>query len=190
MKIVLIRHGESEANVLARENSGFCCGRWDCDLTEKGIEQAGSLKTCAEVLGADAIFCSPLKRARQTAAGFADRDVILDDRIVERTLGDFDGKWNYELIKVDAYKKYFTDDLKDNFRSSFTVATPNGESYDDVVKRVTPFLDELKQSSYNKVVVVSHVIAIRCMLKVLEDLTEKETITLKVRQCEPISIII
>ena len=186
MEFVFIRHGESEANVLAKNNGGFCCGRWDCDLTEKGKEQAKRLRGCADIKDADAVFCSPLKRSRQTAAGFTDNDVIIDDRITERTLGDFDGKWNYDLIRINEYKKYFNKDLKDTFRGSFTARTPNGESYVDVVNRVTSFIKEISGKNYKKVVVVSHVIAIRCMLKVIANLSEEETISLKIKQCEPI----
>ena len=54
MKLVFVRHGESEANVLARgSGGGFCCGRWDCELTEKGREQAASLRGNPDVSGAD-----------------------------------------------------------------------------------------------------------------------------------------
>ncbi|MBQ6575674.1 MAG: histidine phosphatase family protein, partial [Lachnospiraceae bacterium] len=139
----------------------------------------------ADVCGADVIVCSPLLRTRQTAAEFADREITIDDRIIERTLGDFDGKWKSELMENEEYKKYFTDPALAPFRSSFTVSAPHGESYADVVKRVTPFLSDLKNGDYKKVVIVSHAIAIKCMMKVLKNLTEDETLKFKVRQCEP-----
>lgn len=188
MELVFIRHGESEANVLQRDVGDFCCGRWDCALTEAGRRQAESLRGRAEVSGADVIICSPLRRTRETAASFADKPVIYDARITERTLGDFDGKWNRDLEKVPEYNKYFTDKNYMDFRGNFYISTPNGESYADVVKRVTPFLHELKIKGYKKTVVVSHVIAIRCMLKVVLGLPEEETIKYKVKQCEPITV--
>lgn len=185
MELVFIRHGESEAN--AREAGGFFSGRWDCALTPRGRMQADSLKENEMIRGADAVFCSPLKRAADTAAAFADpKTIIRDARITERTLGDFDGKWRHELENRDEYRKYFTEAEYMLFRNSFTVSPPNGENYGDVVRRVTPFLEELKKSGIRKAVIVSHAIAIRCMLKVVKNLPEEETLRIDVRQCEPI----
>ena len=185
MELVFIRHGESEAN--AREAGGFFSGRWDCALTPRGRMQADSLKGNEMIRGADAVFCSPLKRAADTAAAFADpKTIIRDARITERTLGDFDGKWRHELENRDEYRKYFTEAEYMLFRNSFTVSPPNGENYNDVVRRVTPFLEELKKSGIRKAVIVSHAIAIRCMLKVVKNLPEEETLRIDIRQCEPI----
>ena len=186
MELVFVRHGESEANLPEMVEGGLYCGRWNCALTEKGILQARALKGNSAVCGADVIFCSPLLRTRQTAAEFADREITIDERLVERTLGDFDGKWKSELMKNEEYKKYFTDPALLPFRSSFTVAAPGGENYTDVVKRVSAFLSDLKNESFKKAVVVSHCVAIKCMMKVLKNLSEDEIIKLKIRQCEPI----
>ena len=187
MELVFIRHGESEANAL--EAGGFLCGRWDCGLTPRGRMQAERLKGNDMIRGAEAVFCSPLKRAADTAAAFADpKTLIRDARITERTLGDFDGKWRHELENREEYRKYFTDRDYMNFRNSFTVSPPNGENYGDVVRRVTPFLEELKRSGLRKAVIVSHAIAIRCMIKAAENLPEEETLRLDVRQCEPIRV--
>ena len=86
----------------------------------------------------------------------------------------------------DEYRKYFTEAEYMLFRNSFTVSPPNGENYGDVVRRVTPFLEELKKSGIRKAVIVSHAIAIRCMLKVVKNLPEEETLRIDIRQCEPI----
>ncbi len=186
MELVFVRHGESEANAREDRSSGFFCGRWDCELTERGRQQARSLKGSWIVSGSDAIFSSSLKRALATAACFADRPVIPDARLVERTHGDFDGRYRSELEKIGEYRRYFTDKRFADFRNSFTRSAPNGETYADVVKRVTPFLEELRDRAYKKVIIVSHFGAIRCMLKVVNGLSEEETLALHVYQCEPI----
>ena len=59
-KIVFIRHAESEYN-----RDGIWGGRADCNLTEKGIETAKELGKSLNN-NFDVIYCSPLKRARQT----------------------------------------------------------------------------------------------------------------------------
>ena len=187
MKITFIRHGESVANKLSKGPDGFLCGRYNCDLTEKGLEQAKSLIDNYDVLDADAYFCSPLKRTVQTITAFTDKKYILDDRIVERTMGDFDGHTLTELISDTDYYEYFYGD-KTEFRSSFTVAAPNGENYSDVERRVSDFLTDLKAMKFGKVVIVSHSVSIRCMIKVIKGLTMEETLKLSVNQCEPIEI--
>ena len=185
MQLILIRHGESFANALHRETGGFFCGRWDCGLTDVGKLQAAALKGSVFLRGADAVYASPLKRAVATAAALTDLPVILDERLTERSLGDFDGKSRDEVARNDVYRKYFTDARYTGFRHSFTVSAPNGESYADVEKRVSPFLAELKKKPYKKVVVVSHAVAIRCMAKLVLGLTEEETLRFPTKQCAP-----
>ena len=49
------------------------------------------MKGSPEFEGAEAVFCSPLVRAIETAKQLTDLPLILDDRIIERTIGVFDG---------------------------------------------------------------------------------------------------
>lgn len=63
MKILIIRHGESEADIL-----GVHEGRADFDLTVKGKMQAETMsKWINQKFKIFKIYSSPLKRARQTA---------------------------------------------------------------------------------------------------------------------------
>ena len=188
MELVLIRHGESVANVLQKTENGFFCGQWDCELTETGRSQARSLKNSEYVKNADLIFSSPLKRAADTAAAFAGRDIIFDARLKERSMGVFEGKRKSDLEQIAEYRKYFTDERYSGFRSSFTVSAPGGETYSDVVARVSSFLFDLRGGNYKKVIVVSHYAAIRCLIKVIKGLSEEETVAIKVKQCEPIAL--
>ncbi|OCA90558.1 phosphoglycerate mutase [Bacillus sp. FJAT-27225] len=64
MELLLIRHGQSEADLL-----GVHEGRADFPLTELGLEQAAKLADyVSSNLKPDIIVASPLKRALQTAA--------------------------------------------------------------------------------------------------------------------------
>ncbi|MEO4053809.1 histidine phosphatase family protein [Solibacillus sp. CAU 1738] len=63
MKLFLIRHGQSEADLLQVHE-----GRADFNLTELGVQQANKLATfIANKYDIDLIISSPLKRAYQTA---------------------------------------------------------------------------------------------------------------------------
>ena len=82
MKLLLIRHGESEADIL-----NVCEGRADFSLTERGERQAQAM---AEYVAAhyklSAIYCSTLKRARQTAQRLSDATGVPltpDERLME-----------------------------------------------------------------------------------------------------------
>lgn len=186
MKLVLIRHGESQANKIDKEQYKLLCGRYDCDLTEHGIEQALSLKDNELIKNADAVYCSPLKRTIHTAKLLTDKELHIDERIQERTMGDFDGKALSDLENNPKYTKYFSDTKFMNYRNSFTVSAPNGENYSDVVERVTDFLNEIYLKNYKQVVIVSHAVAIRCLIKVINNLSEEETLKLNIKQCEPV----
>lgn len=186
MKIVLIRHGESEANRINREVYPLFCGRWDCPLTEYGVRQAARLKDHPAVADADAVYSSPLKRAVETAGQFSVREIIIDDRLTERTMGDFDGKRISEIESDPAFAKYFRDPQYRDFRASFTTKVPNGENYTDVSARAESFLHDLMKHNYQKAVVVSHLGTIRCLMKIIQNLTEQETVALKIAQCDPI----
>ena len=86
-KIVFIRHAESEYN-----RDGIWAGRVDCSLTEKGIESAKKLGNTIEN-NFDTIYCSPLKRAKQTLeAIFPNAKPIYDERIIEISIGEWEDK--------------------------------------------------------------------------------------------------
>ncbi|MEL7644621.1 MAG: histidine phosphatase family protein, partial [bacterium] len=57
------RHGENHANLIKQLSSKLV----DYPLTEKGILQAQQTGEALAGRGIKALFCSPLKRAKQTA---------------------------------------------------------------------------------------------------------------------------
>lgn len=67
-KLLLIRHGESEADILKVHE-----GRADFPLTEQGLRQASAMgRWVAERYQIDLIFASTLRRAAQTAQCLSD----------------------------------------------------------------------------------------------------------------------
>ena len=187
MTILLIRHGESRANEIDQTEPLFC-GRWDVPLTEHGRGQARALQNHPAILGADALYSSPLIRAIETAKEFYHGEIFVDERLTERTLGAFDGKRIREIKSNPAFFRYFTDPGLTDFRASFTTRAPGGENYTDVTARVSSFLEDLKKQNYKKVILVSHYAAIRCMIKLIKNLSEEETLALKISHCEPIRL--
>lgn len=187
MEIVLIRHGESEANAIKEGKDRIFIGQWDCGLTEKGIRQASELRDNPILKDVDAYFCSDLKRTVDTARLITDRSINIDKRLRERSLGIFEGK-PVEKIKANPlYDDYFNNPEYSGFRHGFTVKAPGGENYCDVCARVSSFLNEL-DNRCEKIVIVSHFCAIRCIIKTVKNLSNEETLGIKVNNCEPIVI--
>jgi broad specificity phosphatase PhoE len=189
MEIIFVRHGESIGNALKGDEAVYT-GRWDCDLTDNGKTQAKALLGNSMLDGIEACYVSPLKRAIQTAEIITNLEPVIDIRIQERSLGEFEGKKISDVMNTPKYAKYFTDPKLISFRSSFSAHAPGGESYMDVCKRVRPFLRDIKDSGYDKILIVSHFVVIRCMLKEIKGLTEEETLALKVPNSIPIKVVI
>lgn len=141
-QLFFIRHGQTEANV-----KGILTGRLETNLTQKGIDDAIALsKELTEEF--DYYYCSPLTRTHQTLRAIKGNvDFIIDERITEVSSGDWQGKLKSELpeVEYDLYKKG-------------QLNPPNGESLEDVDKRIISFLEDMfsKYKSDEKILVVTH----------------------------------
>lgn len=149
--IVLVRHGETEANA-----SGLLLGRADPTLSPTGREQAAAV---AEQLRREdppsAIVSSPLRRAVETAGCIAeafDQPVEIDDAFVEMDYGEWDQR---PLADVPR-------DVWTTWHSDIDFAPPAGESLREVQARVGARMAELiARAGTEAIVVVSHVSPIK-----------------------------
>lgn len=160
--LVLVRHGESEANAEHR-----LVGRADSPLTERGRRQAAAtglaMAVAADEAGSTvaAIVSSPLARAAGTAsiiaATCAERlgaapAVRLDERAIELDYGALDGA-EVSAVAPAAWAAWRSDP---DWRPS------GGESLREVAERFASLLDELAEAAaHDDVVVVSHVSPIK-----------------------------
>lgn len=119
-----LRHGETENNRL-----GLVAGASDVPLNATGRVQA---QTAAQKLthsGIDAIWCSPLQRARDTAACVAatlSLPVIIVPQLAERNWGELEGKPREMRVRG--------------------VAPPGGETLDTFKCRTLAGLEQIKAS--------------------------------------------
>ncbi|GEP85154.1 putative phosphoglycerate mutase [Staphylococcus piscifermentans] len=190
MEIYLIRHGESTANYDNRNGKHYFCGQLDVDLTEAGIQSAESLKAYFSDIHIDHIYVSDLKRTVQTYENGFDETipVTITALLRERSLGKFEGHSKDALIKQSEYRPYFEDPLMSNFRHSFTQRAPGGDNYNDVLARVDEFFSELFDKKDSVVVIVAHLIWIRCCLFYLGIITEEELFNKKIKNTTPILV--
>ena len=182
MKLILIRHGQTQGNILNEQGINLFTGALNnkyTDLTEKGIEDAKKLKDNPIIKEISKVYCSDLKRAIDTAKlakpGY---ELHIDKRLRERSLGDFEDHENY--------KKYFADENYKKFRRDFIQKAPNGENYTDVIERTKDFLDSLKMDEDITIGIFSHMHCIRCIFYNLLKFEPKEKIfNLKIENCKP-----
>jgi broad specificity phosphatase PhoE len=102
--LYLVRHGESDFEA-PDVRTGPRGEQWDPPLGARGREQAALL--CGRLLSMQrpvAVYSSPLRRARETAAVFAERSglgVVVEDDLAEAYLGEWEGKPFEEILATD-----------------------------------------------------------------------------------------
>jgi broad specificity phosphatase PhoE len=92
-ELCLVRHGETEWSL-----SGAHTSRTDIPLTDHGRKRAEELRDYLKGTKFDAVFESPMQRARETCAiaGFGDQAVV-ENGLMEWDYGVYEGKTTKEI---------------------------------------------------------------------------------------------
>lgn len=156
--IYLCRHGQTAFN---REHR--LQGQMESDLTPLGRAQAGAMADLLhDLVQRDAdrpwrIVASPLRRARDTAGIIGAKlglPVEFDDRLMELTVGEWEGRLRSDVARENPER--FAD-------RTWFFAAPGGETYDQVMARVSGWLAEQAPEPERRLIVVSHGIAGRLL---------------------------
>ena len=205
MKLVLIRHGESEWNKL-----NLFTGWTDVELSEKGVNEAKEAGRALREKGFDFDVCytSYLKRAVHTLNNVLDEmdrnwlPVYKSWKLNERHYGALQG-----LNKSETAEKYGEAQVK-IWRRSFNIAPPLlekddkrnpanmteyrmenkeelplGESLADTIERVVPYFDEVIKKDMKegkRVLIVAHGNSIRSLVKTFDKLSEEEIVEVNI----------
>lgn len=138
VEVWLLRHGQTEWSV-----SGQHTGISDVPLTEAGEQAARSLKPFLAQTSFDAVFTSPLQRARRTAELAGISDAQIDAQLVEWDYGRYEG-----ITRVEVRKK----------QPDWTVwkyGAPEGESPQEVSDRADELVARYR-SMAGRVLLVGH----------------------------------
>jgi probable phosphoglycerate mutase len=148
MRLIIIRHGESEWNRIGRYQ-----GQADAPLSELGLRQAEALAGRLRNERLHAIYTSPLQRAARTAAAVAryhpDVPLYAEPALLEIDHGDWQG------LMVDEVKERYADGLREWRMHPTRAQMPNGESFSNILKRVLDFKDRLLLEYPDRSVLIS-----------------------------------
>ena len=172
--ILLIRHGQSEWNKL-----NLFTGFKNIELSEQGIDEANKAGQNFKNLNIkfDIVFTSELKRAQETAKIilknldqwdhlYGEGKIITDINLNERDYGDLTG-----LNKKETADK-FGEEQVHKWRRGYSDQPPNGESLEDVVRRVKIYFEEsinpaIQSADNNNILIAAHGNSLRALLIVM-----------------------
>lgn len=205
MKLVLVRHGESEWN---RKN--LFTGWMDVDLSEKGHEEAKSAGRLLKAEGYDFDLCytSYLKRAIHTLNHILDEmdrcwlPVVKTWKLNERHYGALQG-----LNKSETAEKYGEDQVK-IWRRSFDVKPPeldpsdprsakrceayrdvdaallpDNESLETTIERAVPYFNEVirpEMESGKRVLIAAHGNSLRALVKYFDQVSKEDIVGINI----------
>lgn len=162
MRIKLVRHGESAANVGGVTAQDV--GDSNIALTERGHAQADAVgrEIGAEFVENALIYCSPYRRTRETLTSLL-RGAALDDDATPIVFED------PRLREVEhGYYDYESQQWDRATHGWFYYRFRGGESPADCFDRVSTFLETLMRQVQRKrceeVLIVSHGLTIRCFV--------------------------
>ena len=176
--LVLVRHGQSEWNLL-----NLFTGWKDPDLTAQGVKEATAAGQSLKGLGLkfDIAYTSALTRAQHTCriilgeVGQPDLKTVRDQALNERDYGELTG-----LNKDEARKKW-GDEQVHVWRRSYDVPPPGGESLKTTGDRTLPYYHKEilpRVLKGENVLVAAHGNSLRALVMVLDRLSKEEILKL------------
>ncbi len=195
--ILLIRHGQSEWNKL-----NLFTGFKNIELSQQGIEEANKAGQNFKNLDIkfNIVFTSELKRAQETAKiilqnlnqwDFLNNEgkIISNINLNERDYGDLTG-----LNKKETAEK-FGEEQVHKWRRGYSDQPPNGESLEDVVRRVTKYFEEvikpaIQSNENDNILIAAHGNSLRALLIVMNIYEPNNINTVELSTGVPIHVIL
>ncbi|NJM07711.1 histidine phosphatase family protein [Candidatus Gracilibacteria bacterium] len=148
MRMIIVRHGESEWNRIHRYQ-----GQMDAPLSDLGLRQAEALGERLRHERFDAIFTSPLQRAALTAQAIArfhpEVPYVEEGALLEIDHGAWQGKFAHEIAEE------FADGLREWREHPTRAQMPDGESFSNILKRTLDFRERVCVAYREQTILVS-----------------------------------
>jgi broad specificity phosphatase PhoE len=138
LEIYLARHGETEWS-----KSGRHTGATDLPLTADGEAKAAALRPRLASIHFDAVFSSPMQRARRTAelAGFSSPEIT--DLLREVNYGEYEGLTSMQIHESNPSWEVYSD------------GSPGGETPVQIYARAQQFIAQAAKSG-GRVIAFAH----------------------------------
>ncbi len=186
MKLVLVRHGQSEWN-----QKNLFTGWKNPGLTQKGVDEARAAgeELFKQGYRFDTLFTSELLRAQDTGniilerMGLESIRTIQDCRLNERNYGELAG-----LNKDDARKRWGEEQVH-IWRRSYDIPPPGGESLKDTAERVIPYFEEVilpRLQQGEDLLIAAHGNSLRALIMKLDDLSSEQIVDVEIKTGRPI----
>lgn len=159
LKIYLIRHGQTEWNLLDKMQ-----GAKNSNLTIKGKTQAIALGKKLAPINFDKIYASSTARAVETSKLiFPDKNINHSLYLREIAMGAWEGKTYSQIQEHDP------EEWNNFFNAPFSYKPSNGgESFKQLEQRLENFINTEKLFSQDGIIgIVSHRITLRMLLSIL-----------------------
>jgi len=167
MIITLVRHGEVEEAFKGRYN-----GHSDISLSTHGREEARKLGKKLQKEGFDKIYCSDLKRAKETLKEFKlNLPTLFSESLREKSWGIHEGK-SFEEIEATGIKyKNFTQ----------WIDALDGEDSTTYKERIKKYFYEVitKERSQN-ILVITHAGVIATLLSIVKNISIEEALNTRI----------
>jgi len=146
MKLILVRHGETDANI-----AKILMGHVDGKLSKKGHDQTKLVAERFKNYSIDKIYASDLSRAKDTVNQIkkyhSETEVIYNPMLRELNLGELEGK------QYGSHEKA----VKASGKSRWDYKPQNGESIREFHERITSVLEYILDNEKNgTMMIVSH----------------------------------
>ncbi|TCS43828.1 histidine phosphatase family protein [Reinekea marinisedimentorum] len=143
-KLIIVRHGETDFN-----RQRLMQGQLDTELNKTGHKQAHCAALALKGEQFDAIWSSPLQRAKATARyihAHHDCPIEIEPLLTECSFGEFEGRPITELIQAEQQAE----------RSGETFVARGAESKPELVIRAQTLKQKVLQSSAKTLALVCH----------------------------------
>lgn len=163
MKFYIVRHGETDWNL---ENK--IQGQTDTDLNDNGRKQAEELadRVARELSGIKKIYSSRQKRALETAQIIGRRlsvSPIVYQGLEEINLGKWEG-YTWRQVREEFKEEYQVWHQNRRYQ-----VPPDGESYQQLLDRLLPALDDIVRKEGQDVLIVTHSAVIMTLMSYVYD---------------------
>lgn len=152
MRVLLVRHGQSEWNASRRLQ-----GQADIDLSDEGRREADALRETITAIKPCRVITSDLKRVTETAERISTDMARPEPRLREIDVGAWTGRSIDDL--VDEVPNDYA-----NWRAGH-YTPPGGETWDQFLTRVVAALEDAMREPCDNLLVVCHGGVIRAVLE-------------------------